>query len=445
MKHTFSIYKSHYKATIKLGWPILVGQLGVIVVGFADTLMVGRYNTDALAAASFVNNIFTLISLLIMGFSYGLTPLISAHYSRGEHAEAGVTFKNAIISNLLYTALLLIVMGIFYFFLDRMGQEEKLLPLMRPYYLIIWTSMLFVALFNIMKQFAVGTLDTAKAMWILLSGNVINIVGNYMLIYGNLGAPELGLTGAGLSTWFARLCMAVLFAVILLRSKRYLPFRAGFQNGKITTQEVKRISRLSLPVSLQMGMETGSFTFSAVMAGWISAVTLASYQIIVTIGTLGFLFYYSIGASLAIRVGGFTGLGDKVSIRRAAFAGCHILLVWAAVASVLFFFFGQPLISLFTNDPDVIKTAVALILPLIMYQFADAMQICFANALRGMTDVVAMMWIAFVSYLIVGIPTGYFLGFVMGWGETGIFLAFSVGLFMAAVLFYKRFLRISKL
>ncbi len=445
MKHTFSIYKSHYKATIKLGWPILVGQLGVIVVGFADTLMVGRYNTDALAAASFVNNIFTLISLLIMGFSYGLTPLISAHYSRGEHAEAGVTFKNAIISNLLYTALLLIVMGIFYFFLDRMGQEEKLLPLMRPYYLIIWTSMLFVALFNIMKQFADGTLDTAKAMWILLSGNVINIVGNYMLIYGNLGAPELGLTGAGLSTWFARLCMAVLFAVILLRSKRYLPFRAGFQNGKITTQEVKRISRLSLPVSLQMGMETGSFTFSAVMAGWISAVTLASYQIIVTIGTLGFLFYYSIGASLAIRVGGFTGLGDKVSIRRAAFAGCHILLVWAAVASVLFFFFGQPLISLFTNDPDVIKTAVALILPLIMYQFADAMQICFANALRGMTDVVAMMWIAFVSYLIVGIPTGYFLGFVMGWGETGIFLAFSVGLFMAAVLFYKRFLRISKL
>lgn len=445
MKHTFSIYKSHYKATIKLGWPILVGQLGVIVVGFADTLMVGRYNTDALAAASFVNNIFTLISLLIMGFSYGLTPLISAHYSRGEHAEAGVTFKNAIISNLLYTALLLIVMGIFYFFLNRMGQEEKLLPLMRPYYLIIWTSMLFVALFNIMKQFADGTLDTAKAMWILLSGNVINIVGNYMLIYGNLGAPELGLTGAGLSTWFARLCIAVLFAVILLRSKRYLPFRTGFQNGKITTQEVKRISRLSLPVSLQMGMETGSFTFSAVMAGWISAVTLASYQIIVTIGTLGFLFYYSIGASLAIRVGGFTGLGDKVSIRRAAFAGCHILLVWAAVASVLFFFFGQPLISLFTNDPNVIKTAVALILPLIMYQFADAMQICFANALRGMTDVVAMMWIAFVSYLIVGIPTGYFLGFVMGWGETGIFLAFSVGLFMAAVLFYKRFLRISKL
>lgn len=445
MKHTFSIYKSHYKATIKLGWPILVGQLGVIVVGFADTLMVGRYNTDALAAASFVNNIFTLISLLIMGFSYGLTPLISAHYSRGEHAEAGVTFKNAIISNLLYTALLLIVMGIFYFFLDRMGQEEKLLPLMRPYYLIVWTSMLFVALFNIMKQFADGTLDTAKAMWILLSGNVINIAGNYILIYGNLGAPELGLTGAGLSTWFARLCMAVLFAAILLRSKRYLPFRTSFQNGKITTQEVKRISRLSLPVSLQMGMETGSFTFSAVMAGWISAVTLASYQIIVTIGTLGFLFYYSIGASLAIRVGGFTGLGDKVSIRRAAFAGCHILLVWATVASVLFFSFGQPLISLFTNDPDVIKTAVALILPLIMYQFADAMQICFANALRGMTDVVAMMWIAFVSYLIVGIPTGYFLGFVMGWGETGIFLAFSVGLFMAAVLFYKRFLHISKL
>ena len=445
MKHSFALYKSHYAATIKLGWPILVGQLGVILVGFADTLMVGRYDTDSLAAASFVNNLFTLISLLLMGFSYGLTPVISACCSRNEKQKAGFLLKNALLANLLYAILLLAVMGVLYFFLDTLGQEPRLLPLIRPYYLVIWSSMIFVTLFNVMKQFADGTTDTSKGMWILLSGNALNIAGNYILIYGYLGAPQLGLLGAGLSTWCSRLWMAALFAFILLRSKRYAPYRRGFFSQKTSWIQINSIGKLSLPVSLQMGMETGSFTFSAVMAGWLGAVPLASYQVIVTIGTLGFLFYYSIGASMSIRIGGYMGLNDKVSIRRAAFAGSHILLVWASIASLLFFGFGKPLISLFTNDIRVIQTASGLILPLIMYQYGDAMQIGFANALRGMTDMIAMMWIAAVSYLLIGIPTGFVLGFPLGWGETGIFIAFSIGLFTAASLFYKRFLQISRL
>lgn len=444
MQHTFSTYLPHYKATIKLGWPILIGQLGIIIVGFADTLMVGRYATDSLAAASFVNNLFTLVSLLIMGFAYGITPLISAHCSRKEYEEAGLTLKNAGVSNLIFTMLLLSIMGVLYFFIDQMGQDAKLLPLMRPYYRIIWLSMFFVAWFNLLKQFTDGTSNTSVGMWTILSGNVLNIVGNYLFIYGKAGLPEMGLTGAGISTLLSRAWMAILLTYILLHSSRYSIFRKGFSTGQICWKNIHKISRLSLPVSLQMGMETGSFTFSAVMAGWLGAVSLASFQIMVTIGTLGFLFYYSIGASVAIRVAAYNGIHDKTKVRYAAFAGCHILLVWATLTSLLFYVFGIPLITLFTNDPRVIATSAILLWPLIMYQYGDAMQICFANALRGLCDTMAMMLIAFVSYLVIGIPTGYVLGFPIGWGETGIFLAFSAGLFSASLLFYRRFLRISR-
>lgn len=445
MKYTFSTYWPHYKATVKLGLPILIGQLGIIILGFADTLMVGRYNTDALAAAAFVNNLFTLVTFLLVGYSYGLTPLIGALYSRREYRHAGIIVKNALVSNFLFGGILLLFMGILYFFLDELGQPKELLPLIRPYYIVIYISMFFVIFFNVFRQFADGTTHTAAAMWILLIGNGTNILFNYLLIYGIGPFPEMGLLGAGISTAGSRVLMVLIFIIFLLTSRRYRPYLVGFRTHCLKWKKVWHINKVSLPVALQMGMETGSFTFSAVMVGWISAVSLASYQIIVTIGTLGFMFYYSIGASIAIRIAGYIGLNDKVNVRIAAFSGCHILLIMALCASTIFCTLGGNLIGLFSNDPAVMSLALTLIIPLVAYQFGDAMQICFANALRGTSHVISMMWIAFFSYLIVGIPTGYVLGFPLGWGEIGIFTSFSIGLFLAAILFFKQFMRVSRL
>ena len=190
----------HYKATLRLGIPIAIGQIGVIIMGFADTMMVGRYATEALASASFVNSVFNLISFLIMGYSYGLTPLVSAHCGRGEKHEAGGLLKQALMANGLFTLVLLTIMTVLYFYVDRMGQPPQLLPHIRPYYIVIGISMIFVALFNAVRQFTDGTSDTATGMWILLTGNALNIIGNVLLIYGVGPFPELGLLGAGLST-----------------------------------------------------------------------------------------------------------------------------------------------------------------------------------------------------------------------------------------------------
>lgn len=428
--------RPHYSATLRLGLPIAIGQIGVIVMGFADTVMVGRYATDALAASSFVNNLFMLVNFLLMGYSYGLTPLIGAAFGRNDLAEAGGIFKQALMANTLWGLLLTAVMGGLYFFIGQMGQPVEILPLVRHYYLYILVSVPFVMLFNVTRQFTDGTTDTATGMWILLTGNVINVVGNALLIYGLGGFPEMGLDGAGLATLLSRIYMAVALLVVVARHRRYAPYRQGWKAERLSRKAVSDVNRLSLPVAMQMGMESGSFTCSAIMAGWLGAASLAGYQVMVTIGTLGFLFYYSFGAGLSIRVATFVGTNDWAQVRLATRAGVHILGALALVSSLLMLVFARPLIGLFTSDAEVASVCMTLIAPLMVYQFADAMQICLANVLRAMKQVVSMMRVAFISYIIVNIPMGYALGFVLGWGEVGIFLAFSCGLYTAAILFF---------
>lgn len=182
---------SHYKSILRLGIPIAIGQIGVIIMGFADTMMVGRFSTDALAAASFVNSVFNLVTYMFLGYSYGLTPLISSLMGRGERAQAGAALKHGLICNVLFASLLLGLMLVLYANVDSLGQPVELLPLIRPYFLTIWVSMLFVAIFNALRQFTDGISETSTGMWVLLLGNGLNIVGNLVLIYGIGPSPVL--------------------------------------------------------------------------------------------------------------------------------------------------------------------------------------------------------------------------------------------------------------
>lgn len=433
---------THYKETIRLGIPLAIGQIGIIIMGFADTMMVGRYSTDALAAASFVNAVFNLITFLLMGYSYGLTPLISALYGRAEHKKAGEVLRHALTCNIGFALVLMLLLTIGYFFLDRMGQPHEILPLVRPYYVTILISMFFLAAFNAMRQFTDGITDTAVGMWALLSGNALNIVGNYLLIYGIGPFPELGLLGAGISTAFSRFAMAAILAAVILSRRKYAPFREGLLQKRLDTAELRRINRQSLPVGLQMGMESGSFTMSGIMAGWLGALDLATYQVMITLSTLGFMLYYSFGASMSIRIAVFFGQQNWKQVRMAANAGCRVLLGMVVFSSALFFFFGEPLIRMFTTDTAVVALALTLIPPLLLYQVGDAMQICFANALRGTGHVNAVMWVAFVSYILVNIPVGYLLAFPLGMRSSGLFFAFSSGLFTAAALYFLHFQKV---
>lgn len=436
-------WATYYKPILRLGVPIAIGQLGVIIMGFADTMMVGHFSTDALAAASFVNSVFNLITYMLLGYSYGLTPLISSLVGRGKKAEAGATLKYGVACNLLFAIALMIGLTIVYLNLEHMGQPAEILPLVRPYFLTIMVSAFFVALFNSLRQFTDGISETSTGMWVILTGNALNIIGNYFLIYGVGPFPRLGLLGAGISTLSARIVMALIMVVLLLTRKRYAAYREGFKRAVLSNwRKLVEVNKQSFPISLQMGMESGAFTASGIMAGWLGALDLATYQVMITLSGLGFLLYYSFGSGITIRVAHFCGQNDWAGVRQSGRAGMHILLAMAAIVSIVFYFLGGFIVKGFTSDPAVIALALTLIFPMVLYQFGDSMQICFANALRGTSHVMSMMWIALISYVIVNIPACYLLAFPLGFGIQGLYYSFSIGLFTAAGLFSYQYYRV---
>lgn len=439
MQSFFPHYRRHYTSLITLGMPIVIGQLGIIILAFADTLMVGHYDTNHLGAASFVNQLFALCIIFCTGFSYGLTPIVGGFFGNGHHKEAGQALRVSLVANLLVALLLTLIMTGVYFLIPYMGQPAELIPLIKPYYLILLSTLVFVMLFNGFKQFTDGITDTRTAMWILLGGNALNILGNYLLIYGIGPFPELGVAGAGVSTLFSRIMMVLVFVFIFLRSPRFARFRVGFFRTERSLAIFRRLNALGWPIALQMGMETASFSLSVIMVGWLGTTALATHQVMLTISQFTFMMYYGMGAAVAVKVSNYYGQGDRVNTRRAAYAGFHIILMLALVLSSIIFLLRNDLGGWFTDSKEVIAAVSALFVPFFIYQFGDGLQINFANALRGIQVVKPLMVISFISYFIISLPVGYFCGFVLDWGLVGVWMAFPFGLTTTGVLLWTRF------
>ena len=438
-------YLNHYRRIVALGLPIIVSQAGMIAVGFADNMMVAYYDAHALAAAAFVNNLFGMAVLGCIGFTYGITPLVGALFGRNERERIGATMRGAMWLNVAYSLLVTAIMAVVYLNLDRMGQQPELLPLIRPYFKLYLCGLLPVSLFNVFAQWSYGIKNTKMPMWVVLLSNALNVLGNFALIFGHFGLPRMGLTGAGLSTLLTRwLCPVIIAGYFALhRSNRI--YRLGWRRGTVTPGGILSLLKASLPVSLQLMFETGSFSIAAVMAGWIGWVEPAAFQVMVTLGTLGFCFYYALGSATSVLVANAAGVGDRHTMRSIGWAGYHLTLLMALGAMAIFGAFGPQIIDFFADGhPLVVATAVSLIPAMCLYQLADATQVNFANALRGTGHVMPMLGIAFVSYMVIGVPATYLLGFTFGLGIQGIFLSFSVSLFVAASLFLYFFLKHSK-
>ena len=439
MTFHLSQYTSHYRYVTLLGVPIIVGQLGNIVLSFADTLMIGHHSTRELAAAAFVNNMFTLVILLALGFSYAVTAIVGTLFGQEQTARIGEVMKNAITANTCVAAFLTAVMTLLYLNIGRLGQPEELLSAMRPYFLIQLVSLPFVCWFNTFKQFADGITDTRVPMWILIGGNLLNILGNWLLIYGNCGLPEMGLNGAGTATLVSRVLMAATMCVLFFRAKRYRAYRQGWRTGRNNRGDFRQIFKLGVPLGLQMGMETAAFSLSSVMVGWIGTMALAAHQVMLTISQLGYMVYYGLAAAVAVRVSNFMGQHDIAAIRNNATAGFHLILLLAFAISVPIFFFRHTIGYLFTDNAEVCAMVALTIVPFMIYQFGDGMQCTYANALRGISYVRPMMWVAFVAYFVISLPLGYLFGIRLGFGLEGIWYAFPFGLTTAGILYYVYF------
>lgn len=442
--YDFRRYRSDYRELLRLGLPMMVGQLGVVVVGFMDGLMVGRYGMDDLAAVSFVNSVFNIPILFGLGFSYGLTPLVGQSFGTGDTSRIGGLLKNSLWIHAALGLLMMLVMGVLLLNVEHMGQPAELLPLIRPYFALQWVSLPFVLLFNAFRQFADGITDTRLPMYIMIGGNVFNIVGNYVLIYGKLGFPAMGAAGAGLSTLLTRVAMPLVFAGIFFYSRRYLRYRPAFRRSGFRRADAGQLTRMGTMVGLQMGIENGMFSIAGVMIGWLGKIELASHQVILSVSTLGILLYYGTGAAVAIRVSHFFGRGDTTGVRRTVSAGFHLMTAMAGAICCAFLLLRPFMGRIFDAPPEVCRIVSVLMLILLTLQVGDIFQVTYANALRGMNDVASMAAISFVGYFVLALPLCYLFGFTLHGGVIGIWWGFPVGLLAAGVMMRGRFRFLTK-
>lgn len=426
--------QEHFRPLLRLGLPVIIGQVGLILVGFADNVMVSHHSLSELAAASFVNNFLNLVIIFGMGFSYGLTPLVATNKEWGRSDQVAHYLGHSFLLNLLIA--LLIGGGLFLLegSLGAFNLSEELRPIALPYYRIQILGFMVVMLFNTFKQYTEGMGDTQIPMYITLAGNVLNIGLNYLLIYGKGGFPEWGLYGAGLSTLVSRVVMLIAIVAVTALLPRYRKILERVKSLHWSWREgLVPLLRLGTPVALQMGMEAASFSVAVILVARISTSALAAHQIIATISTLGFMVYYGIGAATAIRSSTLLAQGERRETRYVASAGVYLCLFVAAVMMPLLVLCREPVVHLFNADLSVAEATYLALIPLCLYQIGDALQIVYANALRGISRVAMLAPAAALCHLIVAPMMAWLFGFGVGLEGNGpqlmgVWFAFPVSL-----------------
>jgi MATE family multidrug resistance protein len=294
------------------------------------------------------------------------------------------------------------------------------------------------------KQFAEGIGNTKIAMYITISCNILNIILNYLLIFGKFGCPALGAYGAAIATLVTRSAMAVCFIVVFSLYPSFRRYFLFFKKTGFLWFRIKELIRISTPVALQIGMEMLTFSFCTIMTGWVDGNSLAANQIALSMAMLTFMIVTGVSSATTIRVSHQLGAGNLIGVRKAGFASMHLALGFMSVTAVCFIVFRDYLPLLFNNEPQVVAIAAQLLIAAGIFQIFDGLQAVSMAALRGLTDTTKPMVIAFFSYIIVCLSVGYTLAFVLGLGAFGIWMGYVVGLAMAAVLLVFRFHRKSK-
>lgn len=427
-------YLPFYKRLLKIAFPLVLTQAGQMSVQLIDNAMVGRVGTAELAAASFANSIFVIIMVFGLGILLGLTPLISHSLGSGDEKIVAYHIKNGFILTLIAASILTLVTFSLTAFMPYMGQSEDVVKLAIPYFKTLAISLIPLLLFIFLKQTGEGFGNTILAMYATLIANLINIVLNYLLIYGKFGFPELGLLGAGYATLISRIVTPLFLFVCFRKVSPINHFIAISQKIKASKEEVLRIFKLGLPIAGQLVLEVSAFAIGAIMMGWLGSVPLAAHQVAMGMASFTFMLANGVAQASTIRVSFQLGQKDYDSMEKVSFSAIHIVVVYMGICGILFFTLRNILPMIFTTDPVVIKQAASLLMMAALFQLFDGLQVVSLGILRGFKDVNAPMLIAGISYLIIGLPISYVFAFVLGFGPEGIWFGFVGGLISAAIL-----------
>lgn len=434
-------YSRHYKEHIVIALPVAISQLGHILVGVADTIMAGRLGSIPLASATVATSIFIPFLMLGIGISYGATSLIAKADGAGEVEEIRSIFKHSLLLNTLLGVALFILLFYSTFVLRLLNQPPEVVEAAVAFAELLAWSILPLMVFQTFKQFAEGLSFTKQAMVISIGANVLNVVLIYVFTAGVFGLPSMGLQGIAYATLLARLLMAIAMVALVVSDAS---FRVYFVNLKSIPYQVTKFKDLlwiSLPIGLQMVLESGAFGIAAIMVGWLGAGEIAAHQIALNMAAVTYMAATGIAASATVRVGNELGKKNYPQLLKAGYSAMVLVLIYMSTTASLFVMLRFYLPTLYIEEMAVIKMASSLLLIAAFFQLSDGIQVVGFGSLRGMGDVVIPSLAVFVAYYIIGLPFGYWLTFYMKVGIEGVWYGLCTGLFFVSVFLFWRFRR----
>ena len=429
--------------TFRLSVPIVIAQLGVILMGVTDNLFVGRLlGAVPLGAAGLANGLSFLVSSIGVGALSVVAALVSKAHSQYDAAGINRLFR----AGLRVAGLFSVVFGglsvLMAYHFDLFGQSAEVTAMAQDFTLVLSASLVPLLVFVAARQLADGLRYPRVAMMITLSALVLNAAFNYVLITGFGPFPDMGLMGSATATLLSRLFMAIGMLAYIYRSARFKPYLLRAYRALPTATDVRTILRLGIPGGLTFFFEVATFTLAAVITGWLGEDRLAAHQIAINMASVTYMMATGIASAAAIRVGAAVGRGSREGMFRAGVAAFVLSIGFMSVAALLFFTANDWLVSLYIRDnPAVATLAATLIIMGGIFQLSDGIQVVGVGALRGLSDVNAPTLITLFSYWGVALPMSYLLGFTFGMDVVGVWIGLLAGLTIAAVLLTVRFFR----
>ena len=435
-------YRTHIKTTLLIAYPVMLSQLGHILVGVADSMMVGALGAEPLAAVSLANSLVSLGLMFGIGVSIAITPLVAAADGGDTTYDQSQIFRHGLVINTVAGLVLAGILASSASLLSWFEQPPVVVALAIPYLVIIALSMVPFMLFQTFRQYAEGLSFTRTAMIITLSANLLNVLLNYLLIYGYAGFPAMGLNGAGVATLVSRIAMAGAMAIYVLRSAwfQWTPVRVRSLQQLL----IRKMLKIGVPTGFQYIFEVGTFSFASIMMGWLGTQALAAHQIALNLAAVSYMVATGLAAAATVRIGNQLGQRDMPNLRRVGWSALLMSTVLMGTSAGIFLALNHWLPTLYVDETPVIDIAASLLIIAAFFQLSDGIQAVALGILRGMADVKIPTLITLVAYWGVGLPIAYMLAFPIGWGAQGIWIGLLISLTVAAVLLVRRFRRLSK-
>ncbi|MEH6535853.1 MAG: MATE family efflux transporter [Psychroserpens sp.] len=441
-------YTKEFYYNYKLAAPIILGMLGHTFVSFVDNIMVGQLGTAELAAVSLGNSFMFIAMSVGIGFSTAITPLVA----EADSAKDFIKGKSAFKHGLFLCTVLGIVLFLSVFFakplLYFMKQPVEVVDLALPYLNLVAFSLIPLIVFQAFKQFSDGLSMTRYPMYATLLANVVNVILNYVLIFGKFGFPEFGIVGAAYGTLISRFIMVAHLWWLLTKKEKSKAFVTNIKFFVLDKLMIRKLTDLGAPSAMQMFFEVAIFTAAIWLSGLLGKNPQAANQIALNLSSMTFMVAMGLSVASMIRVGNQKGLGQYFELRRIAFSLFMLAILLAIFFGTIFFIFHNELPKLYVDYDDtknlidnteVVSIAAKLMIAAAIFQISDSIQVVVLGALRGLQDVKIPTIITFISYWVVGFPVSFFLGKEEAYGSFGIWLGLLAGLTTAAILLFIRF------